>query len=308
MLPYQAKLFLFVLHGLAIQLNNVSSQSFVISQVNGETHCEFKVEGETGESAKLIVDNPYEFNYVCHFSSVCLDNCDLVHLANDFVPKITSAEVYKFTVESSKVAFIHNPSDDSSFLYLPIDGANRFSFGVEKVANLVAWDWTRVKLPKPLDDLEINIRIIKSRMVRLHPSFSQVFGQPQRVKELLISRCQLRYFDENILSLFSNLFTLDLSMNEISKVTRKHFPTHPKELTQLLLNNNKITMLPRGLFQGMDKLQRVWLEDNPIMIFAVPVEEFNLMPALQEMKLTCCSGCGHLANRCTKCKLVCNPY
>lgn len=100
---------------------------------------------------------------------------------------------------------------------------------------------------------------------------------------------RLQNFDEDAFDdCCENLTVLDLSNNDISSLTRRHFE-RLKNLKVLFLSSNKINSLPSDIFVNLTELKRLDLSGNPLELDALKTEGFLVSTSLEELNLDDCN-------------------
>lgn len=84
-----------------------------------------------------------------------------------------------------------------------------------------------------------------------------------------------------------NVTVLDLSNNDISSLTRRHFE-RLKSLEVLLLSSNKINSLAPDIFVNLTKLKRLDLRSNSLELQSSKSEGFLISSSLEELNLDDC--------------------
>ena len=99
----------------------------------------------------------------------------------------------------------------------------------------------------------------------------------KKIKELIVMNQNLIKINKNIFQNLSNLTSLNLSNNSISKISKKIVQL--TNLKHLILNNNLISVIPYYL-SDLIYLEEIQLENNIIQLIPIVIENFNALKIL----------------------------
>lgn len=98
-----------------------------------------------------------------------------------------------------------------------------------------------------------------------------------KIKELIINNQNIIKINKNIFQNLTNLTTLNLSNNSISKISKKIVQL--TNLKHLILNNNCISVIPFYL-SDLIYLEEIQLENNLIQLIPIVIQNFNALKIL----------------------------
>lgn len=112
---------------------------------------------------------------------------------------------------------------------------------------------------------------------------------PKSIVQLNLSHNNFRQFDDDAFDeCCENVRELDLSSNEISSLTRRHFE-RMNNLEVLLLSVNKLVTLDADTFSHLTKLQRLDLSRNPVELQGSDSKGFLVSTNIEELNLDYCN-------------------
>lgn len=112
---------------------------------------------------------------------------------------------------------------------------------------------------------------------------------PKTVLLLNLSRNSFQQLDDTAFDeCCENVRVLDLSKNEISSLTQRHFE-RLNNLEVLLLSANQLTSLNADIFQNLTNLRRLDLSSNPIELQGSTAKGFLVSSFLEELNLDYCN-------------------
>ena len=105
----------------------------------------------------------------------------------------------------------------------------------------------------------------------------QCLENQKKIKELIINNQNIIKINKNIFENLTNLTTLNLSNNSISKISKKIIQL--SNLKHLILNNNLISVIPFYL-SDLIYLEELQLENNLIQFIPIVILNFNALKIL----------------------------
>jgi Leucine-rich repeat (LRR) protein len=105
------------------------------------------------------------------------------------------------------------------------------------------------------------------------------------LKRLAINICKIQSIEKGIFNSMLQLNSLSLAYNQIYSIEIDSFVTEPYEnhIYQLLLSSNNLKKITREIFNGLSKLQILYLDNN--YIEDINVDSFENMPKLKQLHL-----------------------
>ena len=105
----------------------------------------------------------------------------------------------------------------------------------------------------------------------------QCLENQKKIKELIINNQNIIKINKNIYQNLSNLTTLNLTNNSISKISKKIIQL--SNLKHLILNNNLISVIPFYL-SDLIYLEEIQLENNLVQLIPLVIQNFNALKIL----------------------------
>lgn len=154
------------------------------------------------------------------------------------------------------------------------------------VRGVTSWRW------KPLEALK-NLRILVLSTCEIAAIKSDFNMFSISLEEISLNNNEISFVDSKAFSTYSNLKTLDLTINKIAAIERSMFPNPAKKLETLKLSVNSIEALSDDIFSNMPQLKEIHLRGNKIRwLLPEPFKpihhQLNLL-VLNDNDIRCCS-------------------
>ena len=232
----------------------------------------------------------YGLRFARNLSYLNLDDTNLVHLTNRTFQHLRLVPTITLSLVNSKIKAIHT----GAFQYFPLlknlhlkqnvlyldNGGGEGCGGEGKPSGIDLF-----AASNRLDNLDLS----KNKLFMI-PQY--LYFRPRVLRTLVMTFCSLGgAICTELLKGYTELEHLDLSDNEITKISSKSF-VHTPNLESLTLKRNKITALHSDAFHGVNNLKSLVLTENNIVNFDNSV--FEKTPNLDTLVL---SSNHHLAAR-----------
>lgn len=183
----------------------------------------------------------------------------------------------------------------SEILGLETDDGSKMFQGAEdsletirlhSIKGLTSWRWSVFGTLKKLTILEV----LRGELNDIRNEFTIV--APKTLTRLTLELCHIKHISPQAFAKHTILTELSLNGNELSELKRSMFPNPAENLKYILLDDNKLSVIPEDLFNGMHALNKISLKNNKIRHISIDTfkpligREFNVF--LNDNDLYCC--------------------